>query len=137
MFYREDERKAFWKRNQVKFAEKAHEFICCNIPTIAMCIQCDGRAYRNCPNKLEIKKTYNNQRIAGSPSSINPGKKEKQMRNTDPFAPWNDPMRKDDPFAPHNDPFRKDDVIEPWNDLFGKRNDLTTEDQRYYDDPHY
>ncbi len=26
------------------------------------------------------------------------------MKNTDPFAPWNDPMSKDDPFKPWNDP---------------------------------
>ena len=54
------------------------------------------------------------------------------MKNTDPFAPWNDPMYKDDPFAPHNDPMRKDDFTEPWNDFFGDTNSLSNNDKRYY-----
>ena len=52
-------------------------------------------------------------------------------RNTDPFAPWNDPMYKNDPFAPHND-FDGDNPFKPWNDPCGSERDLTdSEAQRY------
>ena len=54
------------------------------------------------------------------------------MRNTDPFAPWNDPMNRNDPFAPHNDPMRKNDPFEPWNDVFGDEKDLPKKDRDYY-----
>jgi hypothetical protein len=53
-------------------------------------------------------------------------------RNTDPFAPWNDPMYKNDPFAPHNDPMRKNDFTEPWNDIFGSEKDLNNRDKKAY-----
>jgi hypothetical protein len=54
------------------------------------------------------------------------------MKNTDPFAPWNDPMYRNDPFAPHNDPMRKDDFSEPWNDVFGNASSLSRRDKEYY-----
>jgi hypothetical protein len=53
-------------------------------------------------------------------------------RNTDPFAPWNDPMYRDDPFAPHNEPHQKDDPTKPWNDPSATERDLSrSEKQRY------
>jgi hypothetical protein len=57
------------------------------------------------------------------------------MKNTDPFAPYNDPMYKDDPFAPHNDPMYKDDPFKPWNDPFGSSDDLTDREKKYYNIP--
>jgi len=53
-------------------------------------------------------------------------------RNTDPFAPWNDPMYRDDPFAPHNDPCKKDDPTKPWNDPAGSERRLTRDEKRRY-----
>jgi hypothetical protein len=49
------------------------------------------------------------------------------MKNTDPFAPWNDPRFKDDPDAPHNK--GRDG---PWNRIFWKKTDLTQEERYYY-----
>lgn len=53
-------------------------------------------------------------------------------RNTDPFAPWNDPMYKNDPFAPHNDPCHSDDPTKPWNDPSGSERDLNRDEKRQY-----
>jgi hypothetical protein len=53
-------------------------------------------------------------------------------RNTDPFAPWNDPMHKNDPFAPHNDPMEKNDPFAPWNQPFGNEDDLNNEQRKAY-----
>lgn len=53
-------------------------------------------------------------------------------RNTDPFAPWNNPMYENDPFAPHNDPSRKNDPTEPWNSPAGSKNDLNKRDRERY-----
>ncbi len=52
--------------------------------------------------------------------------------NTDPFAPWNDPMYKNDPLAPHNDPMYKDDFMKPWNNIFGSENQLNDRDRKGY-----
>lgn len=54
-------------------------------------------------------------------------------RNTDPFAPWNDPMHRDDPFAPWNDPMKRDDPFACWNDPFGSGN-YEREAHRYRDE---
>lgn len=53
-------------------------------------------------------------------------------RNTDPFAPWNDPMYRDDPFAPHNDPMHRDDPFKPWNDPMGRKDDLNDYERGRY-----
>jgi len=37
------------------------------------------------------------------------------MRNTDPFAKWNNVMDKRDPFKPWNDPMHRHDPFAPWN----------------------
>jgi len=55
------------------------------------------------------------------------------IRNTNPFAPWNDPCSRHDPFAPHNDPIRRDSPWEPWNQPFGDEKDLSCEDRKKYD----
>ena len=52
--------------------------------------------------------------------------------NTDPFAPWNDPMEKDNPFAPHNDPMDKHNPFKPWNEPCGKAEDLTKKERDEY-----
>lgn len=54
------------------------------------------------------------------------------MKNSNPFAKWNDPMYKDDPFAPHNDPMRKDSPFEPWNSPMASDKDLSCRDKKYY-----
>ena len=56
MFWTEEERTAFWKRNQIAFAERAYEFLCCDIPTIKMCLECNAEGYKNCLNKTEVLK---------------------------------------------------------------------------------
>lgn len=53
-------------------------------------------------------------------------------RNTDPFAPWNDPCFKNDPCAAHNDPCDKNDPCKPWNEPFGSANDLDDNERRSY-----
>jgi hypothetical protein len=53
-------------------------------------------------------------------------------RNSDPFAPWNDPMYKNDPFAPHNEPHQKDDPTKPWNDPSGSERDLSRQEKERY-----
>lgn len=55
-------------------------------------------------------------------------------KNTDPFAPWNDPMN-DSPFAPHNDPMYRNDPFKPWNNPFGSTSDLTDREKDYYGVP--
>ena len=55
--------------------------------------------------------------------------------NTDPFAPWNDPLYKDDPFAPHNDPMYKNDLSKPWNQTFGNEGDLNEWERQQYNLP--
>lgn len=52
--------------------------------------------------------------------------------NSDPFAPWNDPMYKNDPFAPHNSPMEGSNPFKPWNSPFGRAEDLTSSEARYY-----
>lgn len=54
------------------------------------------------------------------------------MKNTDPFAPWNNPMYKDDPFAPHNNPMDRDNPLKPWNNPFGSVGDLTDSERSAY-----
>ena len=46
---------------------------------------------------------------------------EEEMRNSDPFTPWEDPMDKNDPFKPWNDPQYRDDPFAPWNSPFGNK----------------
>jgi hypothetical protein len=53
MFWRQDEKESFWKRDQVRFAEKAHEFLCCDIPTVAGCAACEKKPDQ-CENKMEL-----------------------------------------------------------------------------------
>ncbi len=53
------------------------------------------------------------------------GRKEdsNDMRNRDPFMPWNDPMDRSDPFKVYNDPMNRDDPFAPWNDPLSNEND--------------
>ena len=52
------------------------------------------------------------------------------MKNTDPFARWNDPMDRNDPFKPWNSPLYQDDPFAPWNHVFGDERDY----RRYCDE---
>jgi len=54
------------------------------------------------------------------------------MKNTDPFAPWNNPMHKHDPFAPHNNPMDRDNPFKPWNNPMGSDKDLTDDERKAY-----
>lgn len=53
MFYREDERKRLWKRSEIKYAEIAHQYLCCDVPTLDKCLDCKFLP-EQCPNKAEI-----------------------------------------------------------------------------------
>lgn len=53
MFYSKDERDKLWERSQVGFAEKAHEFPCCDVPTVDACWKCKIDP-SDCKNKAEI-----------------------------------------------------------------------------------
>lgn len=59
MFWTKDEREAFWKRNQIGFAELAHEYLCCDVPTVTACALCDKKP-EECKNKAEIEKAIIN-----------------------------------------------------------------------------
>lgn len=59
----------------------------------------------------------------------------KMATNTDPFAPWNDPMYKNDPFAAHNDPMHRNDPFKPWNNNFGNESDLNDRERESYNLP--
>ncbi len=65
MFYREDERNLM-KEHQIHFAEKAHEFMCCDVPTIHRCIECDiVGADVKCLNKAELKRYDKEKQASG------------------------------------------------------------------------
>lgn len=51
-------------------------------------------------------------------------------KNTDPFAPWNNPIN-NSPLAPHNS-FDSDNPFKPWNEPFGSVEDLTDSEKDYY-----
>jgi hypothetical protein len=53
-------------------------------------------------------------------------------RNTDPFAPWNDPMDRDDFTKPWNDPIHRDDPFAPWNSPIANERDY----DRWCDEHH-
>jgi hypothetical protein len=52
MIYTKKERQELWERHPIFFAEKAHEFPCCDIPTFEMCLKCK---IKDCENKREIE----------------------------------------------------------------------------------
>jgi hypothetical protein len=53
MFWTEKERQSFWERDEVRFAELAHEYLCCDIPTLRLCKKCDMKP-KTCPNKKDL-----------------------------------------------------------------------------------
>ena len=55
MFWTESERKAFWDRDQIRFAEVAYNYMCCDVPTVGLCVEC-GFAPDKCENKMEVGK---------------------------------------------------------------------------------
>jgi len=58
-------------------------------------------------------------------------------RNTDPFAPWNNPMYENDPFAAHNG-YDSDNPFKSWNNPFGSTSDLSDSEKRsYHIEPDY
>lgn len=54
MFYREDERKSLWERSGIRYAEIAHKYLCCDVPTLGKCLNC-GFSSEQCQNKTEIE----------------------------------------------------------------------------------
>lgn len=65
MFWRKDERENLWQRDQVRFAEVAHNYPCCDVPTITMCMLC-GKANEHCQNRAEARKAVHNWILAES-----------------------------------------------------------------------
>ena len=53
MIYTEKEKQELWERSQVAYAEKAHEFPCCKVPTLTSCILCVF-GEDECDNKKEV-----------------------------------------------------------------------------------
>lgn len=53
-------------------------------------------------------------------------------KNTDPLAPWNNPLYRDNPLAPHNKAIDKDSPFKPWNKPIWNKDDLTTEEKKFY-----
>lgn len=57
MYYTEKERNDMSRQNFIFYAERAHEFPCCDIPTIKMCWDCNIDGAENCHNKKDIADT--------------------------------------------------------------------------------
>ena len=53
MFYTEKERQDFFDKDPIKFAARAHDFLCCDIPTLRACLNCKNT---DCFNYQEINK---------------------------------------------------------------------------------
>ena len=68
MFYRQDEREGLWQRNQISFAERAHEYPCCDVPTVTACVLCDINPL-DCKNREEILKAIHNKRFKADAKS--------------------------------------------------------------------
>lgn len=67
MFWRKDERQGLWERNQIRFAEISHEYLCCDVPTITKCILCTV-AESDCKNRAEADKAIRNFQTHGGKS---------------------------------------------------------------------
>jgi hypothetical protein len=70
MFWRDEERKEFCQKNPMRFAEVAHQYRCCDVPTIKKCVEC---AYlpEQCRNKAEILEILRNLKGEGKGVSQN------------------------------------------------------------------
>ena len=55
MYRRQDERETLWQRDPVGFSEVAHEYLCCDVPTVTACTLCPEKE-EACKNKAEIMK---------------------------------------------------------------------------------
>lgn len=53
MFWTKEEREDLWQRDQIRFAEIAHEYLCCDVPTITQCRICTHYPDQ-CRNKAEV-----------------------------------------------------------------------------------
>jgi hypothetical protein len=51
MFYTEKEKQEMLLRDKIFYAEEAHKYPCCGVPTIHLCLLCSET---NCKNKVEI-----------------------------------------------------------------------------------
>ena len=58
MFWTKKEREDLWQWDQVRFAEIAHNYACCDVPTITQCLLCTHD--NKCKNKAEIFKALAN-----------------------------------------------------------------------------
>lgn len=54
MYYTEDEKKDVWARCQIEYAERAHNYMCCDLPTIKRCWDCNIDGAGKCHNKKDI-----------------------------------------------------------------------------------
>lgn len=53
MFHTKSERSELWRQSQILFAEVAHQYPCCDVPTLGVCYLC-GITPSECKNKQEI-----------------------------------------------------------------------------------
>jgi len=55
MFWTKEEKEKLWQQNQARFAGIAHDYPCCDIPTITQCFACSHKP-EQCKNKTEVIK---------------------------------------------------------------------------------
>ena len=55
MYRTEKERKDLWEQDQIRFAELAHNYPCCDVPTVRMCAACEIEP-ELCSNKGDLIK---------------------------------------------------------------------------------
>jgi len=68
VYWTEKERQELWERDQVRFAEISHNYLCCDVPTITKCILCTHNP-KQCLNRKEAEKAIRNYKEWGLPRS--------------------------------------------------------------------
>ena len=58
MFWTSEERNNMWKNDQSRFAEIAHNYLCCDVPTVTQCMFCTKNY--SCKNRKEVLKALSN-----------------------------------------------------------------------------
>jgi len=53
IFWTKTEARNLWDGDQIKYAEIAHEYPCCSVPTIFMCLCCP-RNQDECKNRHDV-----------------------------------------------------------------------------------
>jgi hypothetical protein len=62
MIWTKKERQEFFDRDPIAFAERAHEFACCDIPTLSDCLNCKIKPVA-CDNKADIEEVWNDYKL--------------------------------------------------------------------------